>query len=185
MNVHTHRHTGAHTAAEGPNGYKDILTEATTRNWAVLTALIHQGTSTMQSKVKFALLFLCINREAFLNSYCILGCSPLSAVVKRNNSELEKLGRDSGLSSLPLRLSPSHTHTCILHRYTDKPMFKPPPFSLFPHFIPLFFSRDMKLLTRSIAPSFLLFLYKHKVTRWLLSLHTDSSFRTRKNVKNV
>lgn len=158
------------------------------RNWVVLTALIHQQTGTMHSKVKFVLLFLCINREAFLNFHCILGCSPLSAVVKWKNSELEKWVTDS-LPSLRLSLSSSLTHTCILRRNTQTNPCLSHHHFLFFHISSLSFffsfSRDMKLLTRSIAPSFLLFLYKHKVTRWLLSLHTDSSFRTRKNVKNV
>lgn len=84
MNVFTHRHGCAHALVEGPNKYRENLKKAAIRNWAVLTALVHQQT-TMQSRVKRVLLFFARTElQTFLHfyTYCISGRSPLSAVVK-------------------------------------------------------------------------------------------------------
>lgn len=59
INTHTDIRTQANLHLEGPNEYRENLTKAPMRNWAILTALIHQQTM-MQSKVKCALLFFAL-----------------------------------------------------------------------------------------------------------------------------
>lgn len=125
MGTHTnthayiHRHTvctNSHTLVEGPNKYRENVTKAARRNWAILTALIHQQTI-MQSKVKCVLLFFALTEleKHLLNfyAYCILGLPPLSSVVKWNNLELE-MGYSLCLSS-----SQSIAHTCN-HTHTHQ-----------------------------------------------------------------
>lgn len=71
--------------------------------------------------------------ESFLISHCIL--QKLSAFLKWNNSEI-------GYSRCLFFPCHSLTHTHVLHTFstqTDKPMFKPPPFSLCCVFFFLFF----------------------------------------------
>lgn len=127
-----------------------------------------------------------VNRAGIILEFSLYFTDALSAFLKQNNSEL---GYSRCLFFPPSRSLTHMYFTHFPHTHTQtNPCLSRHHFLFFVFFFLFFLSlslSDMKLSTGSLEPSFQRFLYKHKVTRWLLSLHTDSSFRTRKNVKNV
>lgn len=124
------------------------------RNWAILTALIHQQTM-MQSKVKCALLFFALTElKTFFRifTHTVFQAAPPSALFRNEASQNQKWVTVCLFFSLYLGLAHRHTHarihTCTrahtrTHRgkKTEKPMFKALQFffPLFLHFIPSFF----------------------------------------------
>lgn len=80
LHRHTHteeqHYTDTHTLFESPNKYRENLIKAPMRNWAILTALIHQQTM-MRSKVKCVVLFFALTElETFSEFLHILYFRP-------------------------------------------------------------------------------------------------------------